>query len=158
MQTHTATILQVIKDSKQSLETQLAAMASKVGLLQDDHRKLTDRVKETEEQIEKTISKVADPIKKCKELELGLQQGPTWQTHSNRALPQDPVYPVVALCIGVALGAKLHSAAAEARATEDAVWDRRQGPESDDSPSAPLRHEEKGDCPASEQRGQAAGR
>ncbi|KAJ1194739.1 hypothetical protein NDU88_004025 [Pleurodeles waltl] len=37
MKTHTATVLQAVKDTKQSLETQLAAVAIEVGLLRDNH-------------------------------------------------------------------------------------------------------------------------
>ncbi|KAJ1170110.1 hypothetical protein NDU88_001991 [Pleurodeles waltl] len=54
--------------------------------------------------------------------------GPTWRTDSNRALPQDPVYPVVSLCTGAAQGVKWRSAAAEAREIEEAIWDRRRSP------------------------------
>ncbi|KAJ1100295.1 hypothetical protein NDU88_005381 [Pleurodeles waltl] len=46
---HTATILQAIKDTTLSLESQIAAVVNEVGILRDDQWKLTDRVKQSEE-------------------------------------------------------------------------------------------------------------
>ena len=44
---HMETILAAIRDTQNTLEVQIAAVVNKVGILRDQHRKLTDRVKDT---------------------------------------------------------------------------------------------------------------
>ncbi|KAJ1093274.1 hypothetical protein NDU88_006379 [Pleurodeles waltl] len=46
---HTKVILAAIQESKKALENQFAMLAGEVGLLRDDHSKLKDRVKATED-------------------------------------------------------------------------------------------------------------
>ncbi|KAJ1118824.1 hypothetical protein NDU88_007011 [Pleurodeles waltl] len=46
---HTKAILAAIQESKMALENQIATLAGKVGLLRDDHNKLKDPVKATED-------------------------------------------------------------------------------------------------------------
>ncbi|KAJ1208687.1 hypothetical protein NDU88_004070 [Pleurodeles waltl] len=55
---HTKVILAAIQDSKTALESQIATLVGEVGLLQDDHKKLKDRVKETEEIMHETTPQV----------------------------------------------------------------------------------------------------
>ncbi|KAJ1128418.1 hypothetical protein NDU88_006797 [Pleurodeles waltl] len=55
---HTKVILAAIQDSKAALENQIATLAGEVGLLQDDHNKLKDRDKVTEEMMNETTLQV----------------------------------------------------------------------------------------------------
>ncbi|KAJ1129810.1 hypothetical protein NDU88_008175 [Pleurodeles waltl] len=43
---HMATIPEVIRDTKDSLEMQIAAVVNEVGLLHEDHKKLSNRIEE----------------------------------------------------------------------------------------------------------------
>ncbi|KAJ1089314.1 hypothetical protein NDU88_002465 [Pleurodeles waltl] len=45
---HTEVILAAIQEYKMALENQIATLAGEVGLLREDHNKLTDRVKAAE--------------------------------------------------------------------------------------------------------------
>ncbi|KAJ1113207.1 hypothetical protein NDU88_001462 [Pleurodeles waltl] len=66
---HTVTILEAIRDTKTSLETQIAAVVSGVGLLRDYHKPLSDRVKETEDQLVTTLSHLKELSAKCTVME-----------------------------------------------------------------------------------------
>ncbi|KAJ1193621.1 hypothetical protein NDU88_002917 [Pleurodeles waltl] len=70
---NTAPILQAINDTKISLEYQIAAVVNEVWLLRDDQRKLTDTVKESEDQLSSIIPQVADLTEQCKAMDKKLQ-------------------------------------------------------------------------------------
>ncbi|KAJ1178088.1 hypothetical protein NDU88_003336 [Pleurodeles waltl] len=55
---HTEVILAAIQESKTALENQIATLAGEVGLLRDDHNKLKDRVKATEEMMNEATPQV----------------------------------------------------------------------------------------------------
>ncbi|KAJ1203009.1 hypothetical protein NDU88_006804 [Pleurodeles waltl] len=74
MATDTATILQAIKDTKLSLESQIAAVMSEVGLFRDHKGKLLDRSKVSKDQISNVMPQVADLIKKCAATDKKLQR------------------------------------------------------------------------------------
>ncbi|KAJ1216865.1 hypothetical protein NDU88_004464 [Pleurodeles waltl] len=60
LMTHTATIVEVIKDTKTSLKAQITASVGTMRLLQEDQRKLSDRDKETKGALETMLQQVKD--------------------------------------------------------------------------------------------------
>ncbi|KAJ1170869.1 hypothetical protein NDU88_002740 [Pleurodeles waltl] len=55
---HTEVILAAIQESKMAFENQIATLAGEVGLLREDHNKLKDRVKTTEEMMSEMTPQV----------------------------------------------------------------------------------------------------
>ena len=70
---HTAAILMAIKDTKTSLEAQIAAVSNEDGSLRDQQSKLTGRVKEAEFNLTALGHTVKTLTAKCASMEKGLQ-------------------------------------------------------------------------------------
>ncbi|KAJ1218301.1 hypothetical protein NDU88_005884 [Pleurodeles waltl] len=61
---HSTAILVAIQESKAALENQIATLAGEVGLLRDDHNKLKDQVKATENMLGETTPQVKEFMQK----------------------------------------------------------------------------------------------
>ncbi|KAJ1185392.1 hypothetical protein NDU88_002185 [Pleurodeles waltl] len=67
---HTSAILAAIKDTKQNLETQIAAAINEVSILRTNHRKLAERTRHIEIKLKMIHPNVQDLEKRCAQLEI----------------------------------------------------------------------------------------